>query len=1110
MKKFFYFLSITLLFLAVLFAVSACGEQKAKVGALELRLNEDRSGYKVTLAIDPEAESIIIPSSHNDLPIVEISDSAFRGCTKLKKVVIPSSVKIIRSYAFEECSALEEVLIPSSVESIGSGAFYSCSALGKISLPSSIKNIAESAFSGCTSLAEVTIPSSVETIGYRSFAECTSLKKLTLKDGIKTIGPGAFSGCKSLEEVVIPDSVTALEADAFSHCENLKNIVIGKGLSAINDYAFSYCLSLKNIDIPDGIVRIEKGAFNNTGLTKITLGTGLKSIGKEAFSYAPNEKIYYAGDIASWFNITFEDGQSIFTDDTEFYFKNESGEYELLTTLVIPEGVENIGSTFSGYSKLISITIPGSVKTVSYKAFENCTNLLSVTIEDGVTSIGAETFAGCEKLVEITNNSSLSESECKAGAPNVLDVHSGNGKLDIRDGMAFYFVDDKNYLVSYTGSKQIVALPESYDGNDYVIADNAFKDNCKILSVTIPESAKIESVSSSAFDGCYRLVEVINNSSLEFPSIVSSVRVKRWLIEEHQGSSKLETIGDFLFYPYNDNFYLVSYTGDENELVFPDSYKGRNYIIGDYVFCGNGDITSVKVPSGVSGMGECAFYECNSLEIVYVDNLVSWCAMKFDDWRANPFCSGARFYLKNASGEYEHISDLVIPKNIETIGDWVFSECSSLKSVVIGNDVITIGADAFRDCQNLSEVEILHGVKNIKSWAFARCETLTNIKIPDSIETISDSSFIHSQNIVDISVDENNKTFKSIDGSLFSKDETVLVRYATGKDEEEIVISSNIKTFRENAFYGADFKKVYYDGDIASWCKLNIEGYFATPVGNTVYMRNSSGEYEIVKSIIIPESITEIKDYTFWGFSGLEEIVLHDNIKSIGVYVFTTGYLSDLINRENGGWYIGNYLIDVRDAEGEFKIKDGTKVIAKGAFDYCGDITDIIIPDSVIAIDEETFYNLGTLKTVVIGNGVKTIGKYAFALCDNLTSVIMGNGVEVIENLAFTQDYKLENVILSSSLKTIGVQAFYECAISTITIPETVTTIAHSAFLNCENLEAIEFENPVGWKVSYTKYESSEKIYIPEEKLSDATIAAQYFSSSNSNESYAGYEWERN
>ena len=136
-----------------------------------------------------------------------------------------------------------------------------------------------------------------------------------------------------------------------------------------------------------------------------------------------------------------------------------------------------------------------------------------------------------------------------------------------------------------------------------------------------------------------------------------------------------------------------------------------------------------------------------------------------------------------------------------------------------------------------------------------------------------------------------------------------------------------------------------------------------------------------IKSATIPDSVTSIGNYAFYGCDGLTSVVIGNRVTSIGDY----------------------------------------------AFRGCDVLASVIIPDSVTIIGREAFYGCDGLTNVVIGNSVTSIGNYAFGSCDGLTSVVIGNSVTSIGNSAFSDCDRLTSVVIGNSVTSIGNSAFGYC-----------------------------------------------------------------------------------
>ena len=221
-----------------------------------------------------DIESVIVPSS-----VIEIS-SAFYGCKKLRKVVLPQSVTTVY---FNGCTSLKEITLPLSVREIEDNAFFDCTSLTQLTFHEGIEKIGDDAFRNC-GLHEVKLPKSLRSIGKRAFME-SKVEEVTIDGKIDCIPDEVFSGCDLLRKVTIMDgSINSLQECVFAGCTALRSVYIGEGVSAIGGFSFSDCTELTFVTLPASLRRMDMGIFNHcVSLQRIDIPYEVSSLGDLTF-----------------------------------------------------------------------------------------------------------------------------------------------------------------------------------------------------------------------------------------------------------------------------------------------------------------------------------------------------------------------------------------------------------------------------------------------------------------------------------------------------------------------------------------------------------------------------------------------------------------------------------------------------------------------------------------------------------------------------------------------------------------------------------------------------------------------------------------------------------
>ncbi len=584
----------------------------------------------------------------------------------------------------------------------------------------------------------------------------------------------------------------------------------------------------------------------------------------------------------------------------------------------------------------------------------------------------------------------------------ILDVEVDNGVTSIGD-YSFYYCSD---LTSIT-------IPDSVTS----IGDSAFSDCRSLTNIEIPNS--VTSIGDSAFSNCRSL------TNMKIPNSVTSIE--------------------------NSTFYFCNRL---TSIEIPDSVRS----IGDYAFGECYNLKHINISDSVISIGEGAFSETE-----YYDDENNW-------------ENGVLYIGNHLIAASEDISgNYIIKASTKTIADYAFAWCEDLTDIEIPDSVTNIGKGAFNDCGSLTSITVAEnnqhylsdeygvlfnkdkttliqypvgndrteytipdGVIIIGDCAFEHCYNLTSIEVSDSVISVENSGIFDCDNLVSIVVGNNNQMYSNDEfGVLYNKNKTTLIRYPHGNNRIEYIIPNSVTNIRDEAF---------------STC------------------RN-------LMSIRIPDSVTTIGERAFWGC-------------------------------EN--------LIGIRVPEGVSNINDGT-------FSYCENLTSIEIPKNIVAIDWLSFLFCSNLTDVyylgsqeeweqVDGNGnvpseaiihyntempephmhtggtATCVQKAKCEICDGEYGVLFPHIDEnddafcdfcnIIMNLEYEisngeviilwySDYRtsidIPSTIEGAVVTEIASYAFEDCtSLTSIRIPDSVTSIGRSAFAYCDSLTDVYYGGSEG------------------------------------------------
>lgn len=656
--------------------------------------------------------------------------------------------------------------------------------------------------------------------------------------------------------------------------------------------------------------------------------------------------------------------------------------------------------------------IPDSVTTFG-KAFQWSRNLTIVTIPDNVTEISDYAFNYCPGLTRIIIGAGVKSIGEQAFSLNFVHLPIAVlTSIEVNPNNQYYSSIDG---VLFSKDKEVLITCPNGKSGTYVIPDGV---------TTIPSSAFYECANLDSIIISKDVKEIVNYVFYDCTSLSN--------IEVDSSNQVYSSIGGVLF--SKDKETLITYPrGKSGAYIIPNNVR----TIHSYAFFGCDNLSNVVVGTGVTLIEEFAFNECNVISgITIPDNVTT--------------IESRAFY------GCKSLIDVIMGNGIISISSYAFSACNNLQFseydnlLYLGNEFNTylilmhrkisnteytinpmakiIADGVFRDCKTLISIEIPNSVTIIGSFAFYGCENLPYIIIPDSVTTIGRCAFAFCKSITSIVIPD---TVISIGSDL-------------------IWACTNITSIIIPAKFSDLFE--------------SIIGNIGEPL------------YDVMPETLTITGTDAIADGAFSGFKSLNNVIIGDNVTSIGKYAF-------------GGC---TNLTSVIIGEGVTKIDDY-------AFNGCSSLSTVVIPDSVTSIGRNAFSDCEKLTTVKIGAGVNYIGSDVFSryfynsYCSSLISIEVDPNNQYyssVDGVLFTKDKKTLCIypkgksgayVIPDGVITIGVSAFKESVnLTSITIPNGVTEIERMAFQYCLNLTSVTIGASVSsiGEVEFSGCENLDEIYV--------------------------------
>lgn len=760
----------------------------------------------------------------------------------------------------------------------------------------------------------------------------------------------------------------------------------------------------------------------SAGVTAILLGTGLMlQLPASVFAAADG-----SGTTADGFDYTIQNDTAVITGYS-------AEDKDSVTKLNLPETIGSIPVTeigsnaFRGMKTVTEITLPDTLEHIGVSALEE-TAISELKLPASLKSIRADFLSGCENLKEITI-----PKELPINALEYSKWQGGWGATFKGSYIETFILEDgieyvPNVLTMGDEHFKEIVIPDSVT----TIGRGAFQWQT-FESFSVPEG--VTEIDSDAFYGAEQLTEIKLPSTLEK---LGSTVFQNTSIENISLPEGLREVGSSVFADCK-NLKAVTIPSTienasemlKNSLVEQLTFADGIVNIPPYIAIDAAALQTVELPRSVTNLGTRCFARTNITEFTVPKQII-----KAD----TPFSEGALTDIFFEDGLAQipntllrdaiHLNAIHWNASLTEIGDYCFYNCPALETVEIPDTIQVIGYEAFRNCKGIRQLRLPDCAAKIGSFAFAGCTALESVLVPQ-MATAADGTY------------ENRYNERQFDGAGLKKIEFAagITRIPNGicqscESLTEIVFPENLLMVGKNAFaYCKALENVSFPDCITEIGENAFDGCAnlktlhlpaeISAIGNYAF-RNTTA----LKSVTLPHQLTAYGGNPPFENSGIEQVAFAGGMQNIGNTFAAAPHLRT-VEIPDSVTEIGNNAFANCPQLTSVKLPPNLKHLGGNAFAGCTALTNITIPKTLTtcgwSVFPSTNANVSGLTEITFESGMTSIPEGLCRDAENLRVAHIPYSVTEIQDMVFSGCKQLITLDMKQDSVAFGAGAFEKC-----------------------------------------------------------------------------------